>query len=338
MKKENKLLRSQKGSISMFVIVSVLFLTFVLMGIYASYANKLKAQEEQLGKIQENYEKYASEDGMDQIYASRIEPAIGDYVKYEVSYIDTFTNYEFTANDGWRILDLGTPNGDRTYSNVKLISTGLPARLYYSIASNIGNENNGWWGTEEQVKEVFGEEYVSAGYGSSGYPNHYAAVGLLKNFESIPLTAGTSAPANQGFFTKINSIVSGSTTGAIFKAKGAAEVHNLTLEEVNNLRGLPVDDTTTLVSTTDPALGLFYLRNLANENSKYGYTSTTGCRYWLAYPVTEGSTYRSDLRSINPKGEISIGANADTRSVRPVVTLSSNIKWDSKENIWAIVE
>lgn len=50
-------MRNQKGSISMFVMVSVLFLTFVLIGIYASYANKLKVQEEQVQAIKENYEK-----------------------------------------------------------------------------------------------------------------------------------------------------------------------------------------------------------------------------------------------------------------------------------------
>ena len=72
MKKNNKLLRNQKGSISMFVIVSVLFLAFVLIGIYASYANKLKAQEEQLGKIQENDGQHVSEDGMDDLYSNLI--------------------------------------------------------------------------------------------------------------------------------------------------------------------------------------------------------------------------------------------------------------------------
>ena len=74
MKKKNKLLRNQKGSISMFVIVSVLFLTFVLIGIYTSYANKLKAQEEQLGKIQGNYGEHASEDGMDNLYIAQTQP------------------------------------------------------------------------------------------------------------------------------------------------------------------------------------------------------------------------------------------------------------------------
>ena len=99
MKKKNKLLRNQNGAISMFVIVSVLFLTFVLIGIYTSYANKLKAQEEQLGKIQENYGEYASEDGMDELYIAQTQseevPLPSEYQQVEyieargTEYIDT---------------------------------------------------------------------------------------------------------------------------------------------------------------------------------------------------------------------------------------------------------
>jgi hypothetical protein len=38
------------------------------VGIYANYANKLKAQEEQIGKIQNNYGQYSSNEGMDKLY------------------------------------------------------------------------------------------------------------------------------------------------------------------------------------------------------------------------------------------------------------------------------
>lgn len=68
MRKLNKLIRNENGSITMFVTLSVLFLIFVLVGIYANYANKLKAQEEQIGKIQNNYGQYASNEGMDKLY------------------------------------------------------------------------------------------------------------------------------------------------------------------------------------------------------------------------------------------------------------------------------
>lgn len=68
MRKLNKLIRNENGSITMFVTLSVLFLIFVLVGIYANYANKLKAQEDRIGKIQNNYGQYASDEGMDKLY------------------------------------------------------------------------------------------------------------------------------------------------------------------------------------------------------------------------------------------------------------------------------
>ena len=60
------------------------------------------------------------------------EPAIGDYVDYNVTYTDMYvTSTTFESTQGWRILDIGTKNIDETYSGVKLISTGIPAMLYY---------------------------------------------------------------------------------------------------------------------------------------------------------------------------------------------------------------
>ena len=77
---------------------------------------------------------------------------IGDYVEYDVSYADLYSDidttssglqpYLFTSIDGWRILDQGTINSDATRSNVKIISTGIPGILYYHYKEKIGNEND----------------------------------------------------------------------------------------------------------------------------------------------------------------------------------------------------
>ncbi|MBQ7882252.1 MAG: hypothetical protein IJ312_06030 [Treponema sp.] len=332
MSRKNKLMRSQKGSISMFVIVSVLFFAFILVGMYASYANKLKAQEQQVGEIKENYEKNATEDGMKDLYQKLTDGAqIGDYVTYNVSYTDMYTSYEFTASNGWRILDGGTSNGDGTYSGVKLISTGIPARLYYYPSIKSGTAAPSWWGTDEQVEALYGEEYSAAGYvfDDGGNPSIYAATGLLKNFESIPLTKGNSANQNEGYFKKINSIDLESTYGSIFLETGASEVHNLTLEELNTARELPADDNT-YTSAKDGDTGLFYLRDLANENSKYNYTSSTSPYYWITY----GSSGKSLMVAFS-NGMWSL-SDIDIFGVRPVVTLSSKIRKVS-EGHWEIV-
>lgn len=74
MRKLNKLIINENGSITMFVTLSVLFLIFVLAGIYANYANKLKAQKDQIGKIQNNYGEYTSDEGMDKLYIEQTQP------------------------------------------------------------------------------------------------------------------------------------------------------------------------------------------------------------------------------------------------------------------------
>ena len=71
MRKLNKLIRNENGSITMFVTLSVLFLIFILVGSYAGYANKFKAQQEQIEQIQENYGKYTSEEEMDKLYIAQ---------------------------------------------------------------------------------------------------------------------------------------------------------------------------------------------------------------------------------------------------------------------------
>ena len=50
---------------------------------------------------------------------------IGDYVRYNVTYTDVYTGYEFTAENGWRVLNPGIDNGDGTVTGLKIISTGI---------------------------------------------------------------------------------------------------------------------------------------------------------------------------------------------------------------------
>ncbi len=256
---------------------------------------------------------------------------IGDYVEYNVSYKDMYSNYEFTANDGWRILDTGTKNNDGTYSNVKIISTGVPVKISYSLTSNMGNSNNGWWATDSQVKDVYGEEY-STGY--SNYPNRYAAIGLLKNFESILFNQGAVANANQGTYTKINMTETGSIYGTTFKTEKASEVHALTLEELNKARGLPSGDNTA-VSTNDGDTGLFYLRDLINENTQYNYTNTTTTACWLGTAYIE-SNHTEPLYMNGSTGGIVSWKSENPIGIRVVVTLNANIKEVSKGH-WKIL-
>lgn len=53
---KNKI-ESQRGSITLFVLISMIFLIIVIVGIYISISNKLQKQEKEIEQIQQSYEK-----------------------------------------------------------------------------------------------------------------------------------------------------------------------------------------------------------------------------------------------------------------------------------------
>lgn len=50
-------LKSQNGSITLFVLTSMLFLTIIAMSVYISSSNKVQAQQREVNRIQRSYEK-----------------------------------------------------------------------------------------------------------------------------------------------------------------------------------------------------------------------------------------------------------------------------------------
>lgn len=255
---------------------------------------------------------------------------IGDYVMYEVEYEDVCSGYNFSFFDGWRVLDNGIKNPDGTFSNIKLISTGIPAMLYYNYMHNAGVEINGWWGTNEQVKAKYGEEYSQ---NFNLYPNRYAVVGLLENFESIPLMKGEGTIGNKGWYKKINSS-NDEINGLVFKNDKCIETHNITLKELNKARNMEENNTET-TENNEGDIGLFCLRNLANENSNFNYNSSSRCSYWIADCVDETT---NEIRRITNTGSMDSKYSSE-RGIRPVICLKNNIKLKSiTEEKWIIVE
>ena len=273
----------------------------------------------------------------DKIYEEKInvtvnqyskELKLGSYVKYNVKYTDSYTGNQFTEKNGWRVLDLGTENADGTRNGVKLISTGIPAQLYYhnkNISSAV------WKGSATQAAN-----YRTKFYGSSSdkNPNMLYASGLYYNFRSIVFSKGTStSTTNTGFYTEVKGQTSGNLSSTAFIADGATEVHNLTLDELNDARNKKAgrvlyalkndadgSSSQTKISTSnDAAKGLFYLRDL----NKYGYTSSkSNFYYWLASPRSAGSLY---VWSLYHDGVITYHSYY-TCGVRPVVSLPNNYK------------
>lgn len=52
----NKKIKKEQGSVTLFVLVSMIFFMFVLVGMYVNTSNKVAKQEREVNKIQQSYE------------------------------------------------------------------------------------------------------------------------------------------------------------------------------------------------------------------------------------------------------------------------------------------
>ena len=65
----NKKIKKEQGSVTLFVLVSMIFFMFVLVGMYVNTSNKVAKQEREVNKIQQSYEQVDIND----IYNKKIE-------------------------------------------------------------------------------------------------------------------------------------------------------------------------------------------------------------------------------------------------------------------------
>ena len=253
---------------------------------------------------------------------------VGDYVEYDITYKDIETDYSFTSQDGWRVLDPGTKNADGTFSNVKLISTGVPVNLnYYSSTvedfvtdlKTLGK----WAGNDTQRENYKNDFYVSSGNNIDNQ-NMYAAAGLYYNFGLVKFTSGTTPNKNVGGYLNVNGKTSGDISGKEFIKTGMAkEAHVLTLAELNKARGkgdTPEDSGNVTSDTT----GLFYLKGL----NKYDHGTLSYAIYYIVSP-DKSSAY--NVRIVDYPGGI-YSANSGTYGLRVVVLLEDKISLTKIEN------
>jgi len=222
--------------------------------------------------------------------------AIGAFIQYDVEYTDAYEGYEYTKDNGWRLLSF-TDNGNGTYSDVKLISTGIPARLVFGPFS--GGDESWYVKNTEALKDFInilkdgmenGDTYFSSYDADGDLPG---AAGLYYNFGEIEF--GPGVHFNLGNFT---SIKTGGTTynsetdytskptghDLFIPAGTTATVRLLTLTEISRILGRTVLSYDTL---EDPAgaPGLFKLRGVYNVIPGFAYdTPNIDCCYLLATP------------------------------------------------------
>ena len=262
--------------------------------------------------------------------------AIGSYVQYDIPYKDMYTDQEYTATNGWRYL------GKDDSGNQLIVSTGIPAILYYKSNNNIGNKadggENSWWATKKEIGETTDTLYqTTKGYDynkDSGEPNKYAAFGMRYNFRSIPFSYQESetevSTANTGIFRKVGNTISGTNINLNFEANGVevVDVHNLTLAELNRATnkasGTSREDTNQdsgYQDLTGAAKGLFDMQKLDGYTDHY--------YYWLASPYAgERDSVCAVLNLVYEgiSGSGSVNGDFLYLGVRPVVTLKPNVQ------------
>ena len=116
-------LKNEKGSITLFILLSILFFLIVIFSVFMVSSNKKQAQTSEVDKIKQEYEK--SINNIDQIYNETLTEnlsnllKIGDYVNYTYDTVssgynlpatqsgyDTDQTISQTTNLKWRILSI----------------------------------------------------------------------------------------------------------------------------------------------------------------------------------------------------------------------------------------
>lgn len=255
---------------------------------------------------------------------------LGQYVKYNISYTDMYTDYNFTANDGWRVLDPEATD-DEGNSVVKLISTGIPAKFNY------GDSKVTWlsWANNATNANKYASKFYTSG--SSNNNNMLLVGGLYYNLAKVSFAKSHASGSN---ISNINCTIKNingqtySTPGNIFLMGGATNVHALTLTEINEARnkkvgskqyGLKPEETNfsmNVTSVNDPATGLFNLIDLGKfnySNDTYGNNINKG--YYLASP-SKGS--QDNLYLLNTNGVFATAGVSFNYGMRIVVCVPSD--------------
>ena len=283
------------------------------------------------------------------------------YVDYNVSYTDVYTGTEYRSDTGWRLLtDLSSAEETGTYEgDIEIISTGIPAKLYYhaNYITDFENTNPlilGKWAGDSTQRATYATTYYNSR--SSNYyndPNIYAVSGLMYNFENIvfsvtgtkdSLTYGTytensttkdgvlKEKYNYGGYISISNGESVVTASASTTGTSLFRVSSLVSGSVSGIRSVSLADLTgstgSGTSYIDKRTGLFKLLEYVPDKH------SLDCHYWLASPK---QGYTQNLRVLYYNGTVKDSGYYGIYGLRPVISIS-NVKLQLKGNVWKIVK
>ena len=258
----------------------------------------------------------------------------GIFVKYNVEYTDTYMGYEYTSINGWRLENYDLSSDGKTLTNVRLISTGVPAMMNYVYNDTTNNYSK--WVTDSTKLEIFKNNILGSNYtlynGSETYYSLQASAGLYYNLGKMTFEQGTVYNANnQGYYTKVKNknttYTSGKITGDdLFKARSDASIRILTLPELN--KKIERDDVDNTSAFTD-TIGIYRLESISTGTVLISNIYNTE-KYWLAspWPRTGDNISACDMTH---NGSVNAGSYRCS-GVRPLICIKSKIQLEKKKD------
>lgn len=164
-----KKIKSQKGSITLFVLISIMFFIIILTGIYISSSNKVQQREKEIEKIQEEYKQKDVNDIYEEIYNNyisqetpTIQAYVGDVLKGEVVGENTNTK---------KLVYIPSEK-----ATLKFLSKNTTDTYAYAIAPN-GKKTKVEGDTLEVDVTAEGTTiYVYINYQNNSYSQYYTAI------------------------------------------------------------------------------------------------------------------------------------------------------------------
>ena len=355
--KNNIIRNSEKGAITLYVLLACLFFVFTLTGLYISNMNRLKSQEKSIKQIQENYQRELNR--IDSVYEEMRSPLkIGDYIDYvpdenttgysqnqltstitgSTSNITIFQDQQY-ARDGkgmtWQIL--------RIYEDgsIDLIGSPTSQAVHFKGANGY---NNGVTVMNDICETLYSNEKLNATARSVNYEDleywltdkgkktrdeylAYSGGPIYGHTQTYTSSTGRYYPNLyvQEIGAKIDSGLSGLIAGID--------------KETGNSKGLEISDKGTATSSTRANTSLtvtqtYWYNSVDDINWGEGYNALkTDGSYWVAsrYVNCTSNNAIFGLQTVNNflVGGVFVSSNLpiDVNDyLRPVVSLSSDIQ------------
>ena len=243
---------------------------------------------------------------------------IGDFIEYGIDYVDIYTNYEFSGEYAWRFLSK-TENEDGT-SNIEIISTGIPALVYYYQ----GTIDSFPWCASLEHRTKYSQNYYIVS--SVNDANVKGSAGLMYDFDKIQFIKDFKYASVSDYDKGSYKSISGNQEEGLFKANNLSD-KLISVRSVMHADLKPESakkDIGNGYTYTDRAEGLFTLQNLPINPHNSGY-------YWLASPYPDNTL---SIRIVQYNGNV-YGNSDGGIGVRPVVSIS-NVSVVCEDNMWKI--